>query len=88
MNMIVKFTSRTLLLAIVTFYSCKKEFLNHPPVANAGPNQTIILPVNSVILDGTSSTDLNNNIASYAWTKNLRFSFFYYYKFISGKNCC
>jgi hypothetical protein len=57
MNTILKFTSPTLLLLIVAFYSCKKEFLNHPPIANAGPAQTIILPLNSVTLDGSSSTD-------------------------------
>jgi hypothetical protein len=42
---------------------------NYPPVANAGVDQTIILPNNTVSLDGGASTDPNNNIASYAWTK-------------------
>lgn len=32
-------------------------------------NKTITLPVNSVVLDGSCSTDLNNDITSYAWTK-------------------
>jgi len=41
---------------------------NHPPVANAGPDQTIILP-NTIILDGIGSTDPDNNIADYLWTK-------------------
>ena len=40
-----------------------------PPVANAGPDQTIILPLNTVALDGSASTDPNNNISSYLWTK-------------------
>jgi Tol biopolymer transport system component len=40
-----------------------------PPVANAGPDQTIILPTNTVALDGSASTDPNNNITSYLWTK-------------------
>jgi len=40
-----------------------------PPVANAGPDQTIILPINTVALDGSASTDPNNNISSYFWTK-------------------
>ncbi|HEX6849615.1 MAG TPA: hypothetical protein VF144_21660 [Chitinophagaceae bacterium] len=40
-----------------------------PPVANAGPDQTILLPTNTVALDGSASTDPNNNIASYLWTK-------------------
>ncbi len=42
---------------------------NRPPVANAGSDQTIILLTNSVNLDGSSSTDPDNNITSYAWSK-------------------
>ena len=42
---------------------------NHPPVANAGPDQTITLPTNTIYLDGSGSTDPDNNITSYAWTK-------------------
>ena len=41
---------------------------NIPPTANAGPNQTITLPVNSVILSG-SGTDPDGNIVAYLWTK-------------------
>ena len=41
---------------------------NYPPVANAGPDQTIILTTNSGTLDGSASTDPNNNISSYLWT--------------------
>jgi TolB protein len=40
-----------------------------PPVANAGPDQIIILPINTVALNGSASTDPNNNISSYLWTK-------------------
>ncbi|HRO48417.1 PKD domain-containing protein, partial [Agriterribacter sp.] len=40
-----------------------------PPVANAGVNQTITLPLNSVTLDGTKSTAPAGTISSYAWTK-------------------
>jgi hypothetical protein len=43
--------------------------LNHPPVANAGPDQTITLPNNIISLDGSGSTDPDNNITSYAWAK-------------------
>jgi len=43
--------------------------LNRPPVANAGTDQTITLPTNTVNLDGSGSTDPDNNITSYAWTK-------------------
>jgi hypothetical protein len=42
---------------------------NQVPVANAGTNQTIIAPANSVTLDGTSSFDPDGTIAAYAWTQ-------------------
>ena len=51
---------------------------NRPPVANAGTKQTINLPTNTVILDGTGSADPDNNISTYLWTKiygPLSFSF-------------
>ena len=41
---------------------------NLPPVANAGSDVTITLPVNSVSLSG-SGTDQDGSITSYAWTK-------------------
>jgi len=44
------------------------SFPNRPPVANAGPDQTITLPNNIAILDGTKSTDPDNNISNYDWT--------------------
>ena len=42
---------------------------NRPPVANAGTDQTIILPTNNIIVDGSGSTDPDNNITNYQWTK-------------------
>jgi N-acetylneuraminic acid mutarotase len=42
---------------------------NHPPIANAGTDQIITLPTNTVNLDGNGSTDPDDNITSYAWTK-------------------
>ena len=42
---------------------------NHPPVADAGPDQAITLPANTVALDGSASKDPDNNITSYTWTK-------------------
>jgi hypothetical protein len=65
------------------FISCKKDSpasagivtplppppANRPPVANVGIDQTITLPSNSVILNGSASVDPDNNITSYAWTK-------------------
>jgi PKD domain len=38
-----------------------------PPVANAGPNQTIIIG-SVVTLDGSGSTDSNNHTLTYSWT--------------------
>ncbi len=68
----------TLLLFIITsnLLSCRKDMAcdpcveaNQPPVAIAGPDQSIVLPINSVILNGTASTDPDNNISAYLWTK-------------------
>ena len=42
---------------------------NRPPVANAGRDTIIALPASTVNLDGSKSTDPDNNIASYTWTK-------------------
>jgi hypothetical protein len=42
---------------------------NRPPVANAGADQTINLPANSVTVNGSGSTDPDNNITNYAWSK-------------------
>ena len=42
---------------------------NRPPVANAGTDQTIFLPTNSVTLNGNNSSDPDNNIIGYSWTK-------------------
>lgn len=41
---------------------------NQPPFANAGANQTIKLPTNSIILNGTG-TDPDGTIAGYSWVK-------------------
>jgi hypothetical protein len=40
-----------------------------PPVANAGANQTITLPVNSATLNGGGSSASSGSIASYVWTE-------------------
>src|SRR5450756_991379 len=41
---------------------------NIPPVANAGLDQTITLPTNSVTLTGSGS-DADGTVVSYVWTK-------------------
>ena len=40
-----------------------------PPVANAGANQTITLPVNTVSLNGSGSSITSGSIVSYSWEK-------------------
>lgn len=88
----MKQTLFTILLAITITatiaVSCKKENscegcnLNNPgntnkaPVACAGNDQIITLPVNMVQLDGSCSTDPDNNITGYLWTKISGPSFF------------
>jgi hypothetical protein len=78
------FQKVTLTLSItgVIFYSCKKEIppgssqanqatsnINKPPVAIAGPDQTIILPTDSVLLNGSASDDPDGRITAWQWTK-------------------
>ena len=43
--------------------------INHPPSANAGFDQMITLPINTIMLDGSASSDPDHNINSYTWTK-------------------
>lgn len=42
---------------------------NVPPTANAGTDQTIILPTNSGVLNGSASSDPDGTIATYLWSK-------------------
>ena len=41
---------------------------NQPPVANAGADQVITLPVNNISLNGSASADPDGAITSYAWS--------------------
>jgi ribosomal protein L14 len=42
-----------------------------PPIANAGADQTITLPSNSVVIDGSaSSASAGDNIVGYTWAEN------------------
>ena len=42
---------------------------NQSPVANAGSNISITLPINNSILDGSASSDPDGSIVTYAWSK-------------------
>ena len=42
---------------------------NQSPAANAGTAATIMLPTNTVTLDGSASSDPDGSIASYSWIK-------------------
>ena len=69
------------MLIIIGLSSCKKELscdgylntnqppTNHPPIADAGSDTTIMLPSNTVNLNGNLSFDPDNNITGYLWTK-------------------
>jgi chitodextrinase len=63
-------------LFLVIYTSCQKELscencieVNKPPIAKAGNDTTIVLPVDSVVLDGTKSSDPDDGIAAYKWAK-------------------
>ena len=43
---------------------------NQPPVANAGSAQTITLPANTAILDGSASSDADGSIVQYYWSQS------------------
>lgn len=42
--------------------------VNNPPLANAGPDRSITLPTNSIVING-SGTDSDGTITAYSWTK-------------------
>lgn len=46
-----------------------EEEVNQPPVANAGSDKTLVLPTNSIVIEG-SGFDPEGSIASYLWTKS------------------
>jgi hypothetical protein len=58
---------RTFLHSLSWRVTCDTCSANHPPVADAGPDQTA--PVGQpIILDGTHSTDVDGDALAYAWT--------------------
>lgn len=81
MKSTIKFAAIIFLMGTVFFYSCKKErscenclpattdSVNKPPIAKAGPDQKTTLPKDSVLLDGSASSDPDGTITSYRWIK-------------------
>ncbi len=63
------FSVLSLLSVIFIIAGCKKETLTEKiPVANAGPDQSIKLPQDSVVLTGTGKED-GGTIAAYLWSE-------------------
>jgi hypothetical protein len=65
-----------LVAAELLFISCQKELScetcadsNKPPTAVAGPDQLIALPTDSVLMDGSGSSDPDGSISNFIWTK-------------------
>ena len=76
MKPFLKSTVVILLAGVLIYISCKKDHscetcqdANRPPISNAGRDTMIILPVDSVILNGNFSSDPDGKISSYLWTK-------------------
>ncbi|MES2648242.1 MAG: hypothetical protein V4717_15300 [Bacteroidota bacterium] len=76
MHSYLKYLLLILLAVALAYVSCKKEYScenclvrNQPPIANAGSDTSIVLPVDSILLDGTLSFDADDGIASYKWIK-------------------
>ena len=72
MKPVLKFVAFVLLAGVLFNISCKKEYScencingNQPPIANAGPDQVITLPTDSVSLDGTASNDPDGKISGW-----------------------
>ena len=62
------------LLMVGSSYGCKKETScegckenNKSPIAVAGPDQVITLPTDSVLPDGSSSSDPDGRISEWLW---------------------
>ena len=81
MKPLLKFAAFILLAGTLVNLSCQKELscencganqpgsINKSPKANAGPDKTILLPTDSVTLDGSASSDPDGTISNWLWTK-------------------
>jgi len=74
MKQMSKLATLFAVMMIIMLSSCKKEDStregkNSPPVSNAGADLLIVLPVDTVTLNGSASFDPDNNIVSVQWKK-------------------
>jgi hypothetical protein len=75
MKIIIRLLISLFVLYAIGSISCNKELScydckeNKPPIANAGADQKIVLPIDSVLLDGSLSSDRDGSIKSFHWTK-------------------
>ena len=76
MKAILKFVVCILLIGVLFLISCQKELKcenctigNQPPIAKAGPDQVLTLPIDSTSLDGSSSSDPDGTISIWLWKK-------------------
>ena len=76
MKRIFQFSVSIILAACISVVSCKKERSckncingNQPPIANAGTDQVITLPTDSILLDGNASHHPYGKISEWLWTK-------------------
>ena len=71
MNQLKHISGVILLMLVVFFITCKKDNVSRPPIAKAGADQIILLPINTVTLSGEGSgdTDPNDSIKTYHWEK-------------------
>lgn len=83
MKQLFQTVALALTLAVFVFYSCKKDnscegchiqplirYTNKSPIAVAGSDRTIILPTDSILLNGSLSNDPDGRIVSWQW-KNI-----------------